>query len=245
LANLLASNNISPAKTQLLSGGITIETMADWKDTLPPRIHQKLYRQLHQAIIAHQHDIWLRRNETAHPDRDEPFIAPNYNRKRVHSQIVNLDDVIPKDVRWKRTRTKALRAEAAWKKPYAPRITTNRKRRLAMLANPTAQPKQRRHAINTNSQATRKRTHSLQGGDGEGSSDPEDDRQGSKRSCNTQDTGLTAPRHSDKRVQNQGGPSGALEEEVEASAERSQGIHGPPPSATAEVRVRFPRATGQ
>ena len=68
LANLLASNNISPAKTQLLSGGITIETMADWKDTLPSRIHQKLYRQLHQAIIAHQHDIWLRRNETAHPD---------------------------------------------------------------------------------------------------------------------------------------------------------------------------------
>ena len=245
LANLLASTNISPAKTQLLSGGITIETMADWKDTLPPRIHQKLYRQLHQAIIAHQHDIWLRRNETAHPDQDEPFIAPNYNRKRVHSQIVNLDDVIPEDVRWKRTRTKALRAEDAWKKPPAPRTTTNRKRRLAMLANPTAQPKRRRHAINTNSQATRKRTHSLQGGDGEGSSDPEDDSPGTKRSRNMQDTGPTAPQHSEESVQNQGGPSGALEEEVEASAERSQGIHGPPPSATAEVRVRFPRATGQ
>jgi len=65
--------------------------MADWKDTLPPRIHQKIYRQLHQAIIAHQHDTWLRRNETAHPDQDEPYIAPNYNRKRVHSKIVNLD----------------------------------------------------------------------------------------------------------------------------------------------------------
>jgi hypothetical protein len=240
LANLLASHNISPAKTQLLSGGITIETMVDWKDTLPSRIHQKLYRQLHQAIIAHQNDIWLRRNETAHPDLDEPFIAPNYNRKRVHSQIVNLDDVIPGDVRWKRTRTKALRAEDVWKKPSAPRITTNRKRRLAMLANPTAQPKRRRYATNTISRATRQRTHNLQGVDGEGSNDPEDNSLVTKRSRNTQVTGPSAPQHPDESVQIQGGPSGDLEEEIEASAERSLGIHGPPPSATAEVRVRFP-----
>ena len=96
-----------------------------------------------------------------------------------------------------------------------------------------------------NSQTTRKRAHSLQGGDGEGSSESEDDSPETKRSCNMQDTGPTAPQHLEESVQNKGGPSGALEEEVEASAERSQGIHGPPPSATAEVRVRFPRATGQ
>ena len=108
----------------------------------------------------------------------------------MHTSIVNLEDVIPEDVRWKRTRTKALRAEDAWKKPAAPRTTTNRKRRLAMLANPTAQPKRRRHATTTNSRATRKRTHSLQGGDGEGSSDPEDDSLGLNAAATHKTRGL-------------------------------------------------------
>ena len=171
-------------------------------------------------------------------DLDEPFIAPNYNRKRGHTQLVNLEEVIPEDVRWKRTRTKALRAEDAWKKPAAPRTTTNRKRRLAMLANPTAQPKRRRHA--TNSRITRKRTHSLQGGDGEGSSDSEDVSPGTKRSRNTQDTGPTAPQYPDENIQNKGGPSEALEEEEEASAERSHGIHGPPPPSRRRLGLGSP-----
>ena len=59
LATLLTSKNLTPAKTQLISGGITTDTISDWNETLPPRIHQKLYRQLHLAIVKHQHDIWL------------------------------------------------------------------------------------------------------------------------------------------------------------------------------------------
>jgi hypothetical protein len=228
-----------------MSGGITTDTISDWNETLPPRIHQKLYRQLHLAIVKHQHDIWLSRNEAAHPVNEETFGVPNYNRKRTNTVLVDLKEVIPKDVRWKRKRTQALRAEEAWKTPAAPRITTNRKRRLAMLANPTAQPKRRRHAITTNSRTSRKRSHSIQGGDGEGSSDPEDDSPGTKRRRNMQDRGPMTPQQSHESAQIQGGPRGALEEEVEATTERSQGIHGPPPFAAAEVRVRFPRATVQ
>jgi hypothetical protein len=132
-----------------MSGGITNEIIADWNDTLPSRIHQKLYRQLHQAIMAHQYDIWVRRNEAAHPESDDLLVAPNYNRKRRHTTLVDLDEVIPDDMRWKRTRAQALRAEEAWKKPAAPRTTINRRRRLAMLANPTVQPKRRRNITET------------------------------------------------------------------------------------------------
>jgi hypothetical protein len=77
LATLLTTNVSSPAKTQLLSGGITIEVIEEWKATLPRRIHQKIYRSVHLAIITHQHDIWLKRNKAAHPKQEIPQVPPN------------------------------------------------------------------------------------------------------------------------------------------------------------------------
>ena len=161
LAKLLTSTVSSPAKTQLLSGGITIDIIDEWKATLPNRIHQKIYRGIHLAIITHQHDIWLKRNEVAHPEQELPQPPPDYNRKRKVSNIIELDETIPADTQWKRARKKSLTAEHAWSLPARKLPVVNRKRRLALLANPTALPRKHtrtRRRLNP-MKATRTRIH--------------------------------------------------------------------------------------
>ena len=67
LASLISTTAITAALTQLLSGGITIDIMSDWKQTLPVRLHPKLYKAAHMGIVTHQHNLWLARNAILHP----------------------------------------------------------------------------------------------------------------------------------------------------------------------------------
>jgi hypothetical protein len=247
LAKLLTSTVSSPAKTQLLSGGITIDIIEEWKNTLPSRIHQKIYRGIHLAIITHQHDIWLKRNEVAHPEQELPQPPPDYNRKRRVSHITDLDETIPADTQWKRARKNALTAEDAWSLPAQKLPVTSRKRRLALLANPTARPRKRTR--------TRRRFNPMkatltcnQHGENEevDSSAPKDTRLvHTQRDTNSQ--GPSAPdRSAGRQITPSRGPiSGQGWEGRGSDSERSQGTQGPPPSATGGGRVRFPRATGQ
>jgi hypothetical protein len=165
--------------------------MSDWKQTLPTRLHQKLYRAAHKGIVTHQHNLWLARNAIRHPITDIPH-QPSYGRKREIKTPTDEDTDNSDDTEWKRTRLVALDKQAIWKARLKYRPTTNRRRKLALIANATALPRMKRRRIH------RKRLRPLQaqthdphikrrhlsatseditqdGGDGEGSSDPSTD----------------------------------------------------------------------
>ena len=57
LANLLTSTYVTPSTLQLQCGGISATTIADWDDTIPAKLHQKLYRLTHRDIVSHQPSI--------------------------------------------------------------------------------------------------------------------------------------------------------------------------------------------
>jgi hypothetical protein len=96
-----------------------------------------------------------------------------------------------------------------------------------MLANPTAQPKRRRHTTSSKDRAIQKRTHTERGGDGEGLSDSDEERPWPKHRKLEHITGPMAQTYPD------------IEEEV-GSSERSQGKHGPPPPPRRRVGLGSP-----
>ena len=55
LSNLLTTTHVTPASLQLQCGGISALTTSDWKDTIPTKLHQKIYKLTHRAIVSHQH----------------------------------------------------------------------------------------------------------------------------------------------------------------------------------------------
>ena len=247
LATLLTTNVSSLAKTQLLSGGITIDVIEEWNTTLPSRIHQKIYQSIHLAIITHQHDIWLKRNEAAHPEQELPQPPPDYNRKRKVSNIIELDETIPADTQWKRARKKALTAEDAWSLPARRIPVVSRKRRLALLANPTALPRKHTRTRRRLNPMKATRTCNQQGEQEKSINNATEDTHSVRIQRHSDSQGPSAPQRSaDMQISSSKGPKSSQGWGGRGSdSERSQGTHGPPPSATGGGRVRFPRATEQ
>jgi hypothetical protein len=241
LASLISTTAISAARTQLLSGGITTNIMYDWKQTLPTRLHQKLYRAAHKGVVTHQHNLWLARNAILHLITDTPH-QPTYGRKRKINTPTDVDTDNSDDTEWKRTRLEALDKQAVWKALPKYRSTTNRRRKLTLLANPTALPKLKRRRVHRKRprplqaqthEAHIKRRHiadtsediTQDGRDGEGSSDPSTD-----NTC--QDNGgpsapLTGTHSLPPRP-----TEGSHRDSRGRKERRCVGTQGPPPSAT-------------
>ena len=215
--------------------------MSDWANTLPQRLHQRLYREAHKGIITHQHSLWLTRNAILHPQTDIPH-CPSYGRKRKTTPTVDTDSDDQDDLTWKRTRLTALDTQAVWRTRPKYRPTVNRTRKLALLANPTALPRSKRrrvqrkrprqpqdatHAVHIKRRRlTPNTTHTLEGGDGEGSSDPS-----SSVDSHHDQGGPSAPERGPQPQTTQI-TEGSLQDPRGSQPNRSIGTQGPPPSAT-------------
>ena len=240
LASLISTTAISAALTQLLSGGITTDIMSDWKQTLPVRLHPKLYKAAHMGIVTHQHNLWLDRNAILHPITDTPH-QPTYGRKRKINIPTDEDSDNSDDTAWKRTRLDALDKQAVWKARPKYRPTSNHRRKLALLANPNALPRLKRRRVHRKRprppQAQphaipSKRRHiadtsedTQEGGDGEGSSDPPtDDTRQDNGGPSAPPTGTHSPTTRSTE--------GSHRDSRGRQERRCIGTQGPPPSTT-------------
>ena len=83
-------------------------------------LHQKLYRNIHKAIIEHQHSIWLQRNSEAHPPDEVPvIIIRDKKRKHIH-QPLDIESDTTNDA-WIADRENSLIIQEMWQGIPAPK----------------------------------------------------------------------------------------------------------------------------
>ena len=128
LSNLLTLPHVTPASLQLQCGGISALTISDWKDSIPVKLHQKIYRLTHEAIVSHQHSIWIKRNESAHPPTEFPH-NPDYSRKRKQAPIPPQTESNGPDVHWEQQRTLFAIREEMWAGTPQPQSITWKKQK--------------------------------------------------------------------------------------------------------------------
>ena len=128
LSNLLTLSHANPASLQLQCGGISALTISDWKDTIPKKLHQKLCRMTHEAIVSHQHNMWIKRNESAHPPTEFPH-NPDYSRKRKQAPIPPQAESNGPDVHWEQQRTLFALREEMWAGTPQPQSITWKKQK--------------------------------------------------------------------------------------------------------------------
>ena len=120
ITTILSEPTLTPEKLQLLCGVVSQASIADWHLTTPPMLHQKLYRNIHRAIIEHQHSIWLQRNSDAHPLDEVPvIIIRDKKRKRIHKPL-DIESDTTNDA-WVADREDSLIIQEMWKGTPAPK----------------------------------------------------------------------------------------------------------------------------
>jgi hypothetical protein len=120
ISTILSEPTLTPEKLQLLCGGISQSSIADWHLTTPPMLHQKLYRNIHKALIEHQHSIWLQRNSEAHTLDEVPVILLR-DKKHTHiHQPLDIESDTTNDA-WIADREDSLIIQEMWHGTPAPK----------------------------------------------------------------------------------------------------------------------------
>jgi hypothetical protein len=92
------------------------------------KLHQKIYRLTHEAIVSHHHNIWIKRNESAHPPTQFPHI-PDYSRKRKQKPTPPQTEPNDLDTYWEQRRTLFELREKMWAGTPQPQSITWKKQK--------------------------------------------------------------------------------------------------------------------